>query len=260
MTTLRSSVRAVALAGAALLAVGCQRDSDLATSETGAFALEINNVVGNQALVLDATRYATAAGDDFAVSTFKYYVSNVELRRADNSVYSVPDSYFLVDQARPESRLLRVQDVPAGDYTGLSFVVGVDSARTKAGNLTGVLNADRGMFWDWTQEFINVKLEGTSRQSPRGGLVFHVAGFKGGNGANNTIRTVSLPFPRGSKLSVGLGGTPKVHVRANVLAMFGAPNSVRFAEVNTVHHGPWLTKIADNIAAGMFAVDQIEAN
>jgi hypothetical protein len=54
--------------------------------------------------------------------------------------------------------------------------------------------------------------------------------------------------------------TPEVHVHADVLAMFGAPNVVRFQEVNTVHHGPWLVKIADNIAAGMFTVDHIHAN
>ncbi len=227
--------------------------------EAGPFSLEVENLVGNKPLTLDSETYVTSSGDQFKVSTFKYYLSNVQLNRADNTKYLVPDSYFLIDQASPGSRTLRFKDVPAGDYTSLTFTVGVDSTRTKAGNFSGVLEADKGMFWEWTKEFINVKLEGSSPQSTRGGLVFHVAGYQGANGANNTIRTVTLPFPNGGKLLIRADHAPEVHLHTDVLRLFGAPNTVRFAEVNTVHHGPWLVKIADNIAAGMFRVGHIRA-
>ncbi|WP_310391649.1 MbnP family protein [Hymenobacter sp.] len=254
--------RFAAVAATLALAVisGCSKDSDPQGPELGVFSVEMDHLVGTRDLNLDTDTYTTTAGDNFKVSTFKYYVSNVQLRKADNSAYSVPDSYFLIDQAKPGSKTLSFADVPAGDYTGISFVVGVDSARTKAGAYTGVLDASNGMWWDWSQEFINVKLEGTSPQSPRGGLVFHIAGFKGANGANNTIRTVSLPFPASTKLLVRKDHTPEMHVHVNVLGMFEGPNPVRFATVNNTMGGAPSVRVADNIAAGMFAVDHIHAN
>jgi len=172
----------------------------------------------------------------------------------------VPDTYFLVDQAKVDSNLLSMKDMPAGDYTGLSFTVGVDSARTKAGAFTGALDANNAMWWDWSQEFINVKLEGTSPQSPSRGLVFHIAGFKGANGANNTIRTVALPFPNGTKLLIRPDHTPQIHLHVDVLGLFGGPNPVRFATVYNTMGGAQSVKVADNLAAGMFSVEHIHAN
>ncbi len=165
-----------ALGVLALGLTGCKKDVQVPGSQTGEFTLHMDNGVSttNSAnvttfapLVLNATTYKNGRGEDFTVSTFKYYISNVKLLKADNSSYSVPSSYFLVDHSNAASQDLTMKGVPVDDYTGVSFVVGVDSARTKAGNFTGVLNANNGMYWDMNgPEFINLKLEGRSPQSP----------------------------------------------------------------------------------------------
>lgn len=114
------------------------------------------------------------------MSTFKYYVSNVKLLKADNSAYTLPKAYYLVDQAKSATQDLDMKDIPVGDYTAISFVVGVDSARTKAGNFTeDALNANSGMLWTMTgvDEFINLAMTGYSSKSPSGGLTFHIAGY-----------------------------------------------------------------------------------
>lgn len=260
MNTSRFAAVAASLALATVLATGCKKDSDPSTPQTGVFAVELENAVGARPLNLNTNTYTTAAGDQFTVSTFKYYLSNFTLTKADGSTYAVPNSYFLVDQAKSDSQHLDLKDVPVGDYTGLSFTVGVDSARTKAGNLTGVLDANNGMWWDWSKEFINVKLEGTSPQSPSRGLVFHIAGFKGANGANNTIRTVSPAFPANTKLLIRPDHSPEIHLHVDVLGMFGAPNPVRFATVYNTMGGPQSVRVANNLAAGMFEVEHIHAN
>jgi hypothetical protein len=267
------------LAGAVALAFSsCQKEPDTPTLPSGGkLTLQLDNVVGQAAsgggttyapLVLDAGPYKNANGDDFTVTTFKYYLSNLTLHKADGSRYAVPDSYFLVDQAKDDSRRFTLSEVPTGDYTSLSFVVGVDSLRTKAGNFTGVLNADNGMFWDMNgPEFINLKLEGRSPQSPTTALVFHVAGYKGQ--ANNTIRTVNLPFP--SMLLVRADRSPQLRLQADVARLFTGPNSattppapflnpVSFATVYNRMSGPSVAKLADNIAAGMFSVTEVQAN
>jgi hypothetical protein len=272
------SILSSALVLATLSLVGCKKDADQPSAETGEVTLRLDNgvtqtnnagVTAFQPLVLNANTYRNANGDDFTVSTFKYYISNVKLLKADNSSYSVPDSYFLVDHAKPETQDLKVKDVPAGDYTAVAFTVGVDSARTKADNFTGVLNGDNGMLWTMNgNEFINLKLEGTSPQSPTRGLIFHVAGYKGA--ANNTIRTVTLPFPA-ANLLVRPGLSPKIHVQADIAKLFTGPNPpaatappflnpVNFAAVYNRMGGPAVAKLADNVAAGMFSVSHIRAN
>ena len=261
----RYSALAVSLALTAALASGCKKEHGPdPTAQTGSFSVKVENVVGSRTLALDTDTYTTAAGDAFTVGTFRYYLSNMTLLKADGSAYALPDTYFLVDASKPVSFDLAMPLVPAGDYSSLRFVVGVDSARTKAGNYTGVLTSDNGMFWDMNgPEFINLKLEGTSPQSPRGGLVFHIAGYKG---PKNTIRTVTLPFPGGTKLLVRTDRSPEIHLKADVLGMFGSPNPVRFATTfNTTSAAPpagalGAAKIADNIAAGMFEVEHIHAN
>lgn len=246
------------LALAALLLAACGKTTDPVV-QPGPVTLAFENVVGTQPLVLSTSSYKTSAGDDFTVYALKYYVSNVQFRRADNTFYRIPDSYYLLDQSAPGSLSLTLPNVPTGTYTGLSFMLGVDSTRTKGGNLTGSLDPNNNMFWAWSEEYINLKLEGTSPQSPRGGLIFHIAGYKGAGGANNTIRTVSPAFPAGSQLLVQAGRSPTVHLRADLRGLFGAPNPVRFATLNTTMGGAEAVRVADNIAAGMFSVQHIQA-
>ncbi len=255
----------------------CKKNPARPDSETGELAVSMDHGVSTTSgansttfspLVLNVNTYKNANGDDFTVSTFKYYISNVKLLKADNSTYSVPDSYFLVDHSTPASQKLKLLGIPAGDYTGIAFTMGVDSVRTKAGGFTGVLNANNGMFWDMNgPEFINMKLEGRSPQSPTTGLVFHIAGHKGA--ANNTIRTVALPFGA-AQLPVRANHWPEVYLQVDVAKLFTGPNTtmpsqpflnpVDFSTVYNKMSGPAVAKLADNVAAGMFSVARIDSN
>jgi hypothetical protein len=272
------STFAIALSLTLFSLTGCKKDPDADPTQTGEFTLHLDNGVtmanasgpaNFNSLVLDATTYKNANGDDFTVSAFRYYLSNIKLLKADNSSYTVPDSYFLVDQANPESQDLTMQNVPVGDYTGISFVVGVDSARTKAGNFKGALDPNNGMLWTMNgDEFINLKLEGRSPQSPSKGLIFHLAGYK--HSTTNTIRTVSPSFS-GTTMLVRPDHFPEIHMHVDIAKLFNGPNPatatpapfqnpVNFATVYNQMSGPPVAKLADNVAAGMFSVAHIHAN
>ena len=256
------------LALAALGLASCKNDADVPAT-TGTVALHLDNGVTTPnpatgapafgSLVLGTGAYVNANGDDFTVSTLKYYLSNVKLLKADNTAYALPNAYYLVDHTNPASQELVFGNVPAGDYTRLSFVVGVDSARTKAGNFTeAVLNAGNGMLWtmNGVNEFINVSLSGYSSKSRSGGLTFHIAGYR--QAATNTIRTVTLTFPAASSpLRVRPGQSPKIDMRVDIAKMFSGPNPVSFANTYNVMGGAPAARIADNIAAGMFTIDRI---
>ncbi len=142
--------------------------------------------------------------------------------------------------------------MPSGEYTGLTFTVGVDSTRNVSGAQTGALDPTQGMFWSWNTGYIFMKLEGYSPQSEKGGLTFHIGGFKA---PNNTIRTIS-PSLNNSKVLVAAGKAPQVHLKVDVLEMFQTPQVVKFADLSTTMGGPASVTIADNYR-DMFRVDHV---
>jgi hypothetical protein len=229
---------------------------------TGSVALQFDAVVGTAPLVLANQLYTRANGQQMRVTRFAYYCSNIRLSRADGSSFAVPNSYYLVTADAPVSQSITISGVPVGEYTGLSFMVGVDSVRNVSGAQTGALDPVNGMFWTWNSGYIFMKMEGTSPQAPHvptvpeGSLIFHIGGFQR---PNNAIRTVS-PLFAGTRLLVRDGHMPQVQYQVDVAKMFDGLNTVNFSSLNNVMGGTGVVPIADNYAAGMFRVARITAN
>ncbi|GAA3953249.1 MbnP family protein [Hymenobacter algoricola] len=254
------------LALTAWAVTGCEKkkgDDPNLVAKTGELSIEMEHVVGAGVLKLATAPttydYATPSGDPFNVTTFRYYVSNIRLRRADGTEYVQPNSYYLVDEAKPAYKLLTIKDVPVGDYTGLSFLIGVDAPRNTAGVQENAL-APSDMFWSWTTGYIFVKMEGYSpvATSSTRFMQFHIGGFEG---PNNALKTVSPALPAGVKVLVRADHSPAIHLKVDVLKMFTGPNTVRFGSF-AIPHGPGANavKIAENYAAGMFTVEHVYAN
>lgn len=242
---------------AATALTSCKDDADVVPAGTvGKLTLEFENVAGTSTLTLNsATPYQTAAGDQFTVTTFRYYISNIKLSKADGTEFAQPESYYLIDQEKAASKTFTIPNIPAGDYNKITFTIGVDSARNVAGAQTGAL-APGDMFWTWNSGYIYTKLEGRSAQSPSGGILFHIGGFKK---PNNTIRTLS-PAMGSNTIQIREARTPEVHLKADVLKMFTGPNTIRFASLSNTMGGPNSVLVADNQAAGMFTLDHIHGN
>jgi hypothetical protein len=234
----------------------CKED-DNQPAGNGNLRIEFENVVGNQSLQLGDQTYTNASDEPYTISQFMYYVSNFTLTKKDGSNYQIPDSYFLVNQENTDSRVITLTGIPAGDYTGLSFVIGVDSARNMSGAQTGALDPINGMFWSWNTGYIFVRMEGNSPIStqPSNKLQFHIGGFKG---ATNCIR-IAAPSLNGNTLRIRNGKTPEAHYQVNVASIFGAPNPVSFATLSAVHGGENAVKLADNYQT-MFTLDHVHNN
>lgn len=250
---------------AALTLAGCKKDDVTAAPPTVSIEFE-QTVTQNGAsvpLVLDTQTYTTPAGDQFKVNSFRQYISNVVFTKTDGSTYAVPESYYLIDAAKDDTQRLTLTGVPEGDYKGITFTIGVDSARNVSGAQKGALDPNNNMFWTWNSGYIYTKLEGTSPQAPKatgateGGLVFHIGGFKS---PNNTIRTVSPAFPSGTTLLVRAGHAPEIHLNVDVMKMFVGTTNVRFSTLSNTMGGANSVLVANNYAAGMFSVEHIHAN
>ncbi|WP_207428742.1 MbnP family protein [Pedobacter sp. SYSU D00535] len=245
---------ATLLFGSANLSSCKKDDGGPLKSETGALQIEFENRVGNQALVLNSQTYENANGDDFKVSMFKYYVSNLTFIKDDGTEVLVPESYFLIDAADPATRTPRVDSVPVGDYKAIKLTIGVDSLRNFAGAQDGALDPAKGMFWTWNSGYIFVKFEGSSSKSTAAAnkLTFHIGGAKA---PHNTIRTVTQTFS--SPLRIRKDSEPELHFIVDAGALFRGATTVNFAELNFTMGGAASVLVADNYASRMFRLDHV---
>ncbi|MCC6185593.1 MAG: hypothetical protein IT256_00420 [Chitinophagaceae bacterium] len=220
------------------------------TAKEGTVLLEFYNKVGGNALKMDGTSYKNQNGDDFTVSKFNYYISNIKLNNADGSSYAETESYHLLQQETPASLNFALSAVPAGTYKSITFTIGVDSLRNVSGVQSGALDPANGMFWMWSTGYIMVKMEGTSPQSTAASneLRIHVGGI---TSPNNTISTVTLALPNDITVN---NDENHIHLTADLVKMFGSTNIIDFATTNVVHMpGAAAKKVADNYK-DMFSV------
>ena len=211
---------------------------------TGTMKLSFQNMAGAQKLVLHSFWYINANGDSLQVDVFKYYISNLVFIKDDNTEYKVPESYYLVDDAKSDSRASWSADIPTGNYTKVRFLIGIDSARNTDGAQTGALDLNNAMFWDWNSGYIMAKLEGRSPQSTNvaGKIFYHTGGFQG---PNSVLRTITLDFP-GPALSDN--GLANVHIKADVLEWFKTPNLLKIADLSGAQTmGPEFQSIAGQL-------------
>lgn len=220
---------------------------------TGNVTVNFANKFKGSDLVLNTTKY-TNNTDTFNVTTLNYYISNIKLTATDNSVYSEPESYHLVKASDVASLQFTISNVPAKNYSTISFLIGVDSTRNVSGAQTGALDPANGMFWSWNSGYIMAKLEGTSPQSGATGkmIMHHIGGF---SGSNSALKTVTLPFA--SNVTVTSTSNPKISIDTNLEEWF-APNMVSFSSMHTIHMpGAMAKKIADNYA-NMFSLNKTQ--
>jgi len=218
---------------------------------TGFLEIHISNSVNNIPLSLHTSTYVNSNTDTFSVDILKYYISNVQLVTASGYTYTENESYYLVDQSNPNTLHLMIKKVPAGHFSSINFMIGVDSVRNFSGIQTGALDPMNDMFWTWNTGYIMAKMEGHSPQSsePTKKLVYHVGGY---GGKFKGIRNVSLPFP--NTANVTKAHIPVLTLNADIYKWFMTPN---FSDFNTssvvTGIGQESKGIADNYAS-MFSV------
>lgn len=231
--------------------LSCKREETIIPTEKGTFTLEFENQVNGTPLVLGTQTYKNANGDDFNISVFNYYISNISLTKDDGTVYKIPESYILVDAAKPASSLNLLTDIPVGDYTQISFTIGIDKERNHSGVQTGALDPSLGMFWTRNSGYIFLKLEGSSPQStaPDNSLTFHIGGAVD---PNNTIRAYNKVFTASNPLRIRADKKPQMHFKVNAASLFTGKQNISFADFSFTVGDAKSIIVADNYAKGLF--------
>jgi hypothetical protein len=208
--------------------------------------------VNGEKLVLNEKMYANANGDSFTVSMFKYYVSNISLLNDGKPVYTEPESYHLINEARTSSRQFGLSTIAPITFDAIRFMIGVDSIKNVSGAQSGALDPINAMFWDWNTGYIMAKMEGNSTNAPEGTVEFHIGGFSGSVATPRWV-TLNLPGPvtPGDK-------EVTITIASDLGQWFKSPTTISFKEMPVVTtEGKDAVTIADNYA-DMFTIESVE--
>ena len=139
--------------------------------------------------------YTSPQDETLSFSRFEYIISNIRLTDTGGGIYEVPDSYYFMGQRSADDNMrerIVLQDVPAGDYTTVTFSVGVDPETNSSTDafLKGELEAGVGMDWSWSTGYKFINWEGiytNKAQNDGVPFVLHV-------GTNENYQILTLTF------------------------------------------------------------------
>lgn len=240
----------VAAFAIALTFTACSSDDDNTPTGQGSLKLEFDNVYKTANLAFNTT-YTNTNGEVIKVAKAKYIVSNIVLTKADGSTYTVPknESYFIIDEATAASTLLTLPNIPAANYTKVSFGIGVDQEQfllgaDGQGNFLATAQA-AGMMWSWSAGYKFVAFEGSfTSSSVTTDTTFML--HTGKTGTDYNYATVALDLPENALVRTNI--TPQVHIMADLAQLIDGTNKINFAEGAMVMGGAKLALVTANIA------------
>lgn len=177
--------------------------TDLTVTSPGELAITFDNQVGDADFVLN--QEFTINGQTVTLNQLRYWVSNISLINDEVETVAIADSYFLIE----ETDAISIQDgayeypatkretvtlsgIPAGNYTGISYAIGIDSKYNdnlslQAGELSQ-LNGMTNISWMWHTSYIFTSVKGNIANSE--------TALKLETGLNDSYRELSLSFDK----------------------------------------------------------------
>lgn len=227
-----------------------------ATGSPTTIQLQFNPVVGIAPLIRGDIYQDPYTGEQFSVSAFKYYISNIQLISSNGVFTNIPAVYRLVDAFDTTTASITFPGV-ADSLVAISFLVGVDSTVDASGPRNGDLDPSKGMFLGGNQGYIMAELTGYSPASQQVDYSFNYQ-ISGYTGPDNVLRKVTLALP-GLPVTVSpvIPDTVQVLIDADAQAWFSA---VHYLSINSnstcTTPGPLAAEYADNYAH-MFVVRNV---
>lgn len=216
-------------------------------------SVEFDNIAGASDFQLNTGVYKNAARETFTISRLKYYVSNFILTNTDESIYKAPQDscYFLIDES-DETTHEPVLHIPEGEYKTISFIVGVDSARSTMDirKRTGVLDSVEDMYWNAAKGYVFFKMEGVSPAIPAAGnhFIYEI----GGN-----LKTITLDLTQRGIPKIKSGKDTNIHLFVDILRALSSKTAISFAATPLINAAAGGKQVADNYAT-MFKHDHTE--
>ncbi len=247
--------RIISISLIALLTASCQKNIEVPIEKKGTLKISFRNTVKGIPIVLGTGNYTNGFGEQYVITKFKYYISNISVSNIDVRS-SETDSYHLIDEAKPASLSFSFP-VKIDSYNNLNVLLGVDSLRNVSGAQTGALDPLNDMFWTWNSGYIMAKLEGNSPQSTvvNNKVEYHIGGF---SGINNALKNLTLTLPTGKTLDIREGKTSEIFIDADIDTWWQNPNDLRISTDPVITTPSAMAKkIADNYSKMLLIKDVV---
>ncbi|WP_046758968.1 MbnP family protein [Kordia jejudonensis] len=226
-----------------ILITSCKSDTTapVPLEQTSAIALTFDNrISANQDLSLNTSTFVNQNNETVQTNELKYIISNITLTQDDGTIFEYPkeDSYFVINEEDPSSLQLVLSEIPIGNYTHISFGIGVDQSKYPLDG--GVLNfiplaEEAGMLWNWAAGYKFIKFEGM--YTPQGGtaspFVIHV-----GSHGTNLDNYTSVTLPLGNSITVATGSTADINIDVFVENIIDATNQIKLEDTSDIQVDP----------------------
>jgi hypothetical protein len=227
----------------------CKKNEPTPTLSTpmGALYFHIHTDIDTTEVATDSVG-ADANGRRFSMHVGEFYVSGITLKKSDGTSYSLSANDYLLKTIGTEAYY--VDSVPAGNYTSVSFNVGIDAATNSKApssfSSSSVLSAQNPSMWfgTTTEGYIFMNVQGMAdTSSTHNGAVNFPISYQ--IGTNALLRNVSMPY---QTFTVVANQIQYVHIIADYGKML---NGIDFKAHNNV--SPFnsdsltATQIANNI-------------
>jgi hypothetical protein len=139
--------------------------------------------------------------DSISFQSLKFYIGHIQFFKGEVLVASAPETHYLLNFEESTSQLIGLANKKTFDR--ISFELGVDSATTVSGALSGALDPSLGMYWTWQSGYIHAKIEATlySKEAQKTELILHLGGYKH---PFNTLQKLQLSLVQTDTLSIGI--------------------------------------------------------
>lgn len=246
----------------AITIVSClSNNDDEILDGKGTLEIKFDNAYKTSDLLLGTTTYDAMETEKVNINAVKYIVSNIRFEKNDGSIFEYPkeSSFFIVDEADAASQKFTLNNIPEGDYSKITFGIGVDQETyLKGAEDQGELLAkaqEMGMMWSWQAGYKFFLFEGnytSSTVTEETAFAFHM----GSHGSNlDNYKEVTLELP--NTVLVRERSEASVHVVADVSKVLDGETKFLLEKDDQIHVDPVKSpEIAININQ-MFTVHHV---
>jgi hypothetical protein len=223
-----------------ILMTGCGEKED----PIGTIQLNVVTTFNGNDFVMGQT-YTGRDQRSYRTGFMRFYLSNINLIKGDNSTISLSEA-MLVNEEDATSKSFTIE-VPAGDYTGFTYGLGLDAATNAIDPATYEANSPlatgNSMYWSWATKYIFFKYEVEASTTQGGSLdnfaFFHIGGDD-----------FYVPMQKNQAIAVSEENTTTLELRIDYDRIInGVSDYVDVATDNATHTGDNMTlanRIYDN--------------
>jgi hypothetical protein len=192
---IRTSILAGAIASI-LLATSCEHPAKppTTTDDKSGFTLSFNGMFDGAPIVYKTGEYEVNNLEMVRFTNMALILSHVSLVKTNDEKVQLGDGYLFVDFVGGKTST-HFENIPFGDYKGISFQLGLDSAINHGDPsqwpATHPLSTSTGLHWGWAGGYIFQALDGTwktdSSATTWNGLSLHTVG-------DNYVAQKFLPY------------------------------------------------------------------